>query len=78
MIEPTEKEMEVRDSKAKGFPGEDLFAVSALWIVVLIAIGIASHGVNSTVGSAIIAALVGAAGIAKFVKLRRRGGGKTR
>ncbi len=73
MIEPTAKDVEVRDSKAKGFPGEDLFAVSALWIVVLIAIGIASHGVNATVGSAIIAALAGAAGLAKFIALSRRG-----
>ena len=78
MIEPSEKDKEVRDSKAKGFPGEDLFAVSALWIVVLIAIGIASHGVNATLGSAIIAALAGAAGIAKFIELRRRGSEKTR
>jgi len=78
MIEPTEKDMEVRNSKAKGFPGEDLFAVSALWVVVLIAIGIAFHGVNATVGSAIIAALAGAAGIAKFIEWRRRRSEKTR
>ncbi len=78
MIEPTEKDMEVDDSKAKGLRGEDLFAVSALWIVVLIAIGIAAHGVNATVGSAIIAALAGAAGIAKFIESRGRGSEKTR
>ncbi len=78
MIEPAEKDMEVGDSKAKGFRGEDLFAVSALWIVVLIAIGIASQGVNATVGSAIIAAIAGAAAIAKFIESWRRGSEKSR
>jgi hypothetical protein len=63
--------------KAKGsFVTEDIFAVAALWVVVLIAIGIAFHGVDATVGGGIIVALVGAAGIAKFIKSKRRGSGE--
>ena len=55
MIEPKKKDMEVDMGKAKGsLPREDLRAVSALWVVVLIAIGIVFHGVDATVGSAII------------------------
>ena len=74
MIEPKKIDMEVDLGKAKGsFPGEDLLDVSALWVVVLIAIGIVFHEVDATVGGAIIAALAGAAGIAKFIKSRRRG-----
>jgi hypothetical protein len=74
MIEPKKKGMERDMGKAKGsFPGEDLLAVSALWVVVLVAIGIVVHDVDATVGSAIIAVLAGAAGIAKFIKSRRRG-----
>jgi hypothetical protein len=74
MIEPKQKDMEVDMGKAKGsLPGEDLLVVSALWVVVLIAIGIVAHGVDATIGSAIIAALAAAAGIAKFIKSRRRG-----
>jgi hypothetical protein len=53
--------------------GLDLLVVSALWVVVLIAIGIVFHGVDATVGGAIIAALAGAAGIAKFIESRRWG-----
>ncbi len=75
MIEPKKRDMEVDIGKPKGsLPGEDLLAVSALWVVVLIAIGIVFHEVDATVGGAIIAALAGAAGIAKFIKSRRRGG----
>jgi hypothetical protein len=74
MIEPEKRDMEADMGKAKGsLPGEDLLAVSALWVVVLIAIGIVFHGVDATVGSAIIAALAGAAGIVKFIKSKRRG-----
>ncbi len=75
MIEPKKRDMEVDIGKPKGsLPGEDLLAVSALWVVVLIAIGIVFHEVDATVGGAIIAALAGAAGIAKFIKSRRREG----
>jgi uncharacterized protein (UPF0333 family) len=74
MIEPKQKDMEVDMVKAKGsLQGEDLLVVSALWVVVLIAIGIVAHGVDATIGSAIIAALAAAAGIAKVIKSRRRG-----
>ncbi len=60
--------------KAKGFVAiEDILAVVALWIVVLIATGIAFHAVDPAAGGGIIVALVGAAGIAKIVKSRRRG-----
>ena len=73
MIESKKKDKEAGIDQTKGpLPGEDLFAVFALWVVVLIAIGIAFHGVNATVGGAIIAALAAAAGIAKFIKSRRR------
>ena len=75
MIEPKKRDMEVDIGKPKGsLPGEDLLAVSALWVVVLIAIGIVFHDVDATVGSAIIAAIAGAAGIAKFIKSRRHEG----
>ena len=61
------------DKAKRSLPREDLLAVFALWVVVLIAIGIVFHGVDATVGSAIVAALAGAAAIAKSIKLRRRG-----
>ena len=74
MIERKQRDTEVDVGKAKGsLPGEDLLVVSALWVVVLIAIGIVSHGIDATVGGAIIASLAGAAGIAKFIESRRRG-----
>ena len=72
MIEPKQRGMEVHMGRAKrSLPGEDLLAVFALWVVVLIAIGILAHGVDAAVGSAIIAALAAAAGIAKLIKSRR-------
>ena len=74
MNERKKRDIEVDIGKAKGsLPGEDLLVVSALWVVVLIAIGIVFHGVDATVGGAIIAALAGAAGIAKLIKSRRHG-----
>ena len=74
MIEPKKRGIEVDMGKAKGaLPGEDLLAISALWVVVLVAIGIIVHDVDATVGSAIIAVIAAAAGIAKFIKSRRRG-----
>ena len=58
MIESRKKTRKPASTRQRGpLPGEDLFAVFALWVVVLIAIGIAFHGVNATVGGAIIAAL---------------------
>jgi hypothetical protein len=78
MSEPKQRGMEVGMGKAEGsLPGEDLLVVSALWVVVLIAIGIVFRGVDATVGGAIIAALAGAAGIAKIIKSPRRGSKKT-
>jgi len=60
--------------KPKGFAAiEDILAVIALWIVVLVATGIAFHAVDPARGGGIIVALVAAAGIAKIVKSRRRG-----
>ena len=74
MIEPKKRGTERDMGKAKGsLPGEDLLAISALWAVVLIAIGIVIHDIDATVGSAIIAVIAAAAGIAKFIKSRRRG-----
>jgi hypothetical protein len=64
MNEPKKREIEVDIGKILGVP--------ALWVIVLIAIGIIFHGVDATVGSAIIAALAGAAGIVKFIESRRR------
>ncbi len=70
--------MGVQMGRANRFlPSEDLLAVFALWVVVLIAIGIVFHGVDATVGSAIIAALAAAVGIAKILKSLRRGSKKT-
>jgi hypothetical protein len=63
--------------KPKGFAAiEDILAVIALWIVVLVATGIAFHAVDPARGGGIIVALVAAAGIAKIVKSRRRGSGE--
>lgn len=77
MIEPKQRDMEVHMGKAnRSLPSEDLLAVFALWVVVLIAIGIVFHGVDATVGSAIIAALAAAAGIVKIIKSPRRGSEK--
>jgi hypothetical protein len=78
MIEPKQRNMEVHMGRAKrSLPSEDLLAVFALWVVVLIAIGIVFHGVDATVGGAIIAALAGAAGIAKIIKSTLNGSEKT-
>jgi hypothetical protein len=74
MIEPKKRGTERDMGKAKGsLPGEDLLAISALWVVVLVAIGIVIHDIDATVGSVIIAAIAGAAGIATLIKSRRRG-----
>ncbi len=74
MIEVEQRDMGVHMGRAKrSLPSEDLLAVFALWVVVLIAIGILAHGVDAAVGSAIIAALAAAAGITKLIKSRRRG-----
>ena len=60
------------DKAKRSLPSEDLLAVFALWVVVLIAIGIVFHGVDATIGSAIIAVLAAAAGIAKIIDSSRR------
>jgi hypothetical protein len=63
--------------KPKGFAAiEDIVAVVALWIVVLVAIGIPLRAVEPALGGGIIVALVAAAGIAKIVKSRRHGSGE--
>lgn len=63
--------------KPKGFAAiEDTLAFIALWIVALLATGIAFHVVDPASGGGMIVALVAAAGIAKIVKSRRRGSGE--
>ena len=72
MIESKKREEVHMDKAKRSLPREDLLAVFALWVVVLIAIGIVFHGVDATVGGAIIAALAAAAGIAKIINSSRR------
>ena len=51
---------------------EDILAIGAVVVAIIIANGIVSRSVDATAGGAIITALVGAAGIAQVIKSRRR------
>lgn len=51
---------------------EDILAIGAVIVAIIIAIGIVFQTVDVVQGGAIIIALVGAAGIAQVIKAKRR------
>jgi len=51
---------------------EDILAIGAVIVAIIIAIGIVFQTVDVTQGGTIIIALVGAAGIAQVIKAKRR------
>jgi len=53
------------------FGTEDILAIAALLVVVILALAIAFRSVETGAGGTIIIALVGAAGIAEFIKAKR-------
>ncbi len=57
---------------------EDIIAIGALIVAVIIAIGIVVQVVDVTKGGTIIGALVGTAGISRIIKARRYRPRKTR
>ncbi|MGB6680184.1 MAG: hypothetical protein WBF08_02525 [Candidatus Bathyarchaeia archaeon] len=68
----TEEMMRDINTQNKKIGTEDILAIGAVIVAIIIAIGIVFQTVDVAQGGTIIIALVGAAGIAQVIKAKRR------
>jgi len=70
MGKPKDAVMDIRTPRVR-IGTEDILAIGAVIVAIIIAIGIVNKAVDAAQGGTIIVALVGAAGVAQVVKARR-------
>ena len=68
----TEEKTQDTNTPNKKIGTEDILAIGAVIVAIIIAIGIVFQTVDVTQGGTIIIALVGAAGIAQVIKAKRK------